>query len=70
MAYSTELKRLQDRRKQLVMQSDMLRETLGVRLAQLGESSYWIQQGFQLASRMLANQAVLSLVMGFFRKSK
>lgn len=70
MAYSAELKHLEKRRHELIAQSDHLREKLGDQAAKVSAASFWMQQGLQLAQRMLTNQAMISTVLGWFRKSR
>jgi hypothetical protein len=70
MAHSPELKTLEERRKTLVAQNDVLRQALAARCAELGSASFWAQQGVELAQRILASHSVLSTLSNLFGKSR
>jgi len=70
MAHSPSMKELEERRKALVAENNRLREAFAERCEELGASSFWISQGFELAQRLLAHRAILSTALNLFRSSR
>ncbi|HWD20882.1 MAG TPA: hypothetical protein VHB20_16570 [Verrucomicrobiae bacterium] len=68
MAYTKELKRLEQRRRELAAHNDHLRRQFGERAGELTDSSFWVQRGWDLALGLFANHSVLTGILGFFRK--
>jgi len=67
MAQPASLKQLEAKRKALVARNDSLREELAGRCEELGTASFWVSQGYELAERVFANRALVSLALNFFR---
>jgi hypothetical protein len=68
MAHPATLKQLEARRKELVLQNDVLRGALADRCAEVGAASFWVLQGYELAERLLANNMMLSTALNLFRR--